>query len=423
MVLLGLVALSRADETFEALQKNCDSGTAQACYQLALRYREGRDVAKDTDRSSALLLKACDGGFSQACFTACLVDVNARHTCPYTGPEPWQSVRALVGARDTEQRRQMLAASRDLNFLWWMIRNDPYVEIASLPDWQALHDAAQARLLKIARSDPDPIKRAAVIPDMYTVIPTEVLKEIARSDPDPRVRKAAKERLVSDLSPLWNERDAAEVLRMVKSRDVETRRAAVGKLADQKLLGELAEKDPDAGVRADAVSRLADYVDASQAVLVRIAEKDKDEQVRFAASALVKDQKALERLVRTSRTDEVRRYALERLTDPSVLAWVAEHDGNEEVRQEATSRTTDQPTLARIAKSDRSGYVRGVAASLLKDQRLLAEIVKKDPDPWGRLGAIAAITDRALLAQVAQGDADATVREVASKRLKALSPK
>jgi len=143
---LSLVGVSGSEETPEALRQNCDSGSgesARACYQLALRYGDGRGIAKDAERAAALLLKACDARLAQACFTACLSEISSRHTCSIlgnSGPEPWQSVRAFLASRDTEQRRQMLSSSRNLGFLWWIIEEEAYDEIASLPEWPSLRD-------------------------------------------------------------------------------------------------------------------------------------------------------------------------------------------------------------------------------------------------------------------------------------------
>jgi hypothetical protein len=363
-------------------------------------------MPKDPQRASQLMVKACVGGFGQACFTACLAKMSAIQTCSNlgnTGPEPWRSVRAFVAARDTEERKRMLSASRELKFLRWITSEDAYLEIASLADWPSLRHAAQARLVEIARNDPDPDKRASVIPDIYTAIPIDVLKEIAVRDPDPNVRKVAKERLARDLPP-QSIQGGGELERMAKSPDVESRRAAVGRLTDPARLAEMAEKDPDPQVREDAVDRLADYADASQAVLARIAEKDKDDRVRSSAAALVTDQKALERLLRTSRVTSVRRHALENLegkpVDPSLLVWVAENDRDDDMRLEAAGRVTDQAVLARLARSSPNEQVRTVATRKLQDQKLLGEIAVKDPSDWVFKAAIGAITDGAILADV-----------------------
>lgn len=423
VVMFAFLAPCWAEETPQDLQQKCDGGTMEACYQLALRYRDGREVTKDAARSSALLLQACEGRFGQACFTACLSEISVSYTCSMSGnsgPEPWQSLRAFLAAPDTERRRQMLSASRSLSFLWSTIDVYAYEEIASLPDWVSLRHAAQARLTEIAKSDPDPSKRAASIRHIYDAIPIDVLKEIAQKDPDPQVRKTAKERLAGELRPRGSGEDAAEVVRMAKSPDVETRLAAVQKLIDPALLAKLAEKDPDRQVREVAVDRLADHADVSQAVLGRIAEKDKDERVRASAAALITDQKVLERLLRTSRVTSVRRHALENLEDkpidPSLLAWVAENDSDHDLRQEATGRLTDQVVLARLAKSSPSEEVRAAATSKIEDQKLLGEIAIRDLNDWVYKAAITAIKDDAVLADIIRRRPEEDVLEFVARK-------
>jgi hypothetical protein len=337
-----------------------------------------------------------------------------------TNAEVSQPLRNLLLELEPSRRRLMIANSTQITFLWEIIgRSTPYDEVAALPDYSDLRTAAQVRLVEIARSDPDPRKRAAVIPDIYTAIPTDVLKEIAQKDPDPQVRKAAKERLSTEMTPRWNAADAAELARMAKSRDRETRAGAVGKLEDMALLAEIAQKDSDTGIREEAVDRLADHADEAQAVLARIAEKDKDERVRSAAAALVTDPRALERLSRTSNVASVRRHALENLegkpVDPSLLLWVAEHDADDDIRHEAASRITDQTVLAHLATSSPSADVRASATARLKDQRLLGEIAVRDSNDWVYGAAIKALRDDAVLIDVIHRRRDEYVLELLAR--------
>ena len=57
----------------------------------------------------------------------------------------------------------------------------------------------------------------------------------------------------ADASPAWNAQDAAAVAKMARSPDRDTRAAAVGKLEDVALLSAIAQNDPDAGIRENAV--------------------------------------------------------------------------------------------------------------------------------------------------------------------------
>jgi TPR repeat protein len=422
-VLVLLAAPSRADDRPEELQQKCDGGSGEACYQLALRYRDGQGVAKDAERAAGLLLAACKGHFGQACFTACLSGLSVLEACSRlgdSGPEPWVSVRRFVQAADNEERRRMLATSRDLSFLRWIAHSHPYVEVRSLPDWDSLVRAAHVRLTEIAQTDPDPGRRDSAIGDAYTGIPLDVLRQIATKDPDPNVRKAAKERLAGEMSPAWNQQDAAEVARLARSRDRETRAAAVGKLADVALLSEIAQNDPDAGIRENAVDRLADHADEAQVVLARIAEKDASERVRAAAAALVTDVKALERLLR-SRQASVRRHALESLEgkggDPSVILWVAEYDSDDELRQEAVRQLTDQAVLARLAKSSPNAAVRTVAVAKLQDPKLVGDVAANDPNEGVYSAAIVVLKDESVLIDVMRRRPQEPVLELLARKL------
>jgi hypothetical protein len=373
-------------------------------------------VLKDAKRAGELFVRSCNRHNLDACFSACLAGFS---TCFQYDADVYESVRVLNAVHDGARRLETVTQSRSVPFLWLFVRHMSYDEVVSLPDYQILREAARKRLVEIARSDPDPRKRAAVVPDVYTGIPTNVLKEIAQKDPDPEVRKKAKERLAAEMGPLLSAEDAAELAGMAKSRDRDTRAVAVGRLEDVALLAEIAQKDPDSGIREDAVDRLADHADEAQAVLARIAEKDKDERVRSSAAALVTDPRVLERLLRTSNVASVRRHALENLegkpVDPSLLLWVAEHDGDDDIRQEAASRITDQSVLARLATSSPSARVRTSATERLKDQRLLGEIAVRDSNDWVYRAAIMALTDDAVLIDVIHRRRDEYVLELVAR--------
>jgi hypothetical protein len=405
-----------AADTVELLQQQCDGGSGEACYKLSFRYRDGVGVAKDPSRMLALQRKACEVRFDRACFSTCLAGLP---TCFSYNREVYNMVAVLL-AEDPGQRRSRVATADSVSFLWLFVREAQYHEILSLPDYQSLREAAEARIVDIARSDPDPRKRAAVIPDIFTPIPPEVLREIARNDPDPNVRKDAKERLANDLATVSSAGDAGELVRMLESPDAETRRAAVQNVNDPARLADLAERDPDREVRYLAVNRLTDHADVSQAVLARIAEKDKDERVRSSAAALVTDATVLQRLLRTSRVTSVRRHALENLedkpVDPSLLLWVAENDSDDDLRREATFRLADQGVLARLARSSTSPQVRATATAKLKDQKLLGEIAIRDPSDWVYVVAIRTLTDEAILGEVARRRPEDYVQQLVARK-------
>ncbi len=416
--LLALCASAGADDAAGVCERRCRDGDEQGCHELAVRVREGQDPPPIRDRSAAFLLDRCrTAGSGQPCFTACLAGLEACWAMGDTSEYLWADMRAFVSERDLSRRQQMIAASRNLKFLFWLIRTK-YNEVSSLPEFPELSDRVRARVQEIALTDPDPGLRAWAIKDGRMEYHPATLKEIAQKDPYLMVREAAKKRLGADLNPWVDSDDAAEAVRMTKSSDLDTRLMGARKVRDVNVLIKLAEKDRDADVREAAVVRLAEFADQAQAVLARIAENDKEEGVRGEAAALVTDPKLLERLLR-SRHAGVRRHALENLegksVDPSVLLRVVEGDGDEELREEATRRLTDQGTLARLATSSGSAGVRAMAASKLTDQRLLGEIASRDGNPAVYGTALRGIKDQAILAEVVRRRPDERILEQAAR--------
>jgi hypothetical protein len=78
----------------------------------------------------------------------------------------------------------------------------------------------------------------------------------------------------------------------------------------------------------------------------------------------------------------VRSAAVTRIEDQSLLAKIAEGDRDENVRLAAVMRLTDQAVLARIATTNESDRMRLRAVERLDDQAVLARIVATDKDQW-----------------------------------------
>jgi hypothetical protein len=129
----------------------------------------------------------------------------------------------------------------------------------------------------------------------------------------------------------------------------------------------------------------------SQAALAKIAQEDKDEDVRKAA--------------------------VWELTDQSLLAKVAVEAGDRNVRRAAVWKLTDQAALAKIAQEDEGGDVRQAAVDKLIDQELLAKIAQEDEDGDVRQAAVDKLIDQGLLAKIAREDKNEDVRQAAKNRL------
>jgi hypothetical protein len=227
--------------------------------------------------------------------------------------------------------------------------------IAALPDYPELKEAVTARVAEIARSDPDWAKRRFCIEDMTlsAALPSALRREMASSDPHPEVRAAAAKFLAQASAPLGDPAAMAERAR--NSPDPEARRMALPWVQDRPRWRRSRRSDPDPEVRSAAVDRLVglstpETQAETEAVLLRIAEKDKDNGVRLSAASGLKDERALARLAQKSPLPEVRAHAgddqrpggdrLRLSTTPTTRRAVT-----------AIRRVTDQAVLRRIATS------------------------------------------------------------------------
>lgn len=265
-----------------------------------------------------------------------------------------------------------------------------------------------AVLTELAIHEPDPKVRKAAVSQLEDPV---LLARIARSDHASEVREAAvHNRNLSDGRLL------AEIA--IKDRDVGVAVTAATRLTDQALLARIAERSRHEDVRRFAVERLED-----QRLLASIAEEDASADVRAAAAQRVTDAGALARLALSDRDDAVRETAVSNLhlKDEAVLARVAWKDKRVDVALAAIRRLTDQKTLAEIARShrDREG-AREEATRRLTDQGLLADLARNSTE-WGvRDIAVLHLTNEKLLEQIAKADRHSKVREDAVKRMKEL---
>src|SRR5688500_6460377 len=151
---------------------------------------------------------------------------------------------------------------------------------------------------------------------------------------DPTVRAAA----VYELGP-----DETDALRALAREDAEARvrRAAVTRLDDVSVLGDIARTDPDEDVRAEAIRGLAGLAaeadsagQATEAVrhlmaigrhqeVVVVARENTSADIRAAVVDLVEDAKSLGSISRHAQDSATRLRALARLQDAEELLNVA----------------------------------------------------------------------------------------------------
>jgi len=205
---------------------------------------------------------------------------------------------------------------------------------------------------------------------------------------DPAVRAAA----VYELGP-----DDGEALRALAREDAEARvrRAAVTRLNEVAVLGDIARTDPDEDVRAEAIRNLAgiaaetaseaDAIEVGRVLtglgrsreVVLIIRESASPEIRAALIDLLEDPRALGSVSRSASDGETRLRALARLTDPEELLNVATKSEHTDVAVGALERIDNPEALNAIAQRGRSK----VAARRAKTKLRQIEEAAHPPQP------------------------------------------
>lgn len=148
-----------------------------------------------------------------------------------------------------------------------------------------------------------------------------------------------------------------------KHSDPSVRTAAVEKITEQFVLGEIVRTDSDFEVRRAAAKRLADAAEV--------------EKIKF------KDQALLAIIAEGAIGRDARKAAVEKLYDLELVSQIAKNDADEYVRATAVAKLTDQALLAEIARLDRSRVVSELAADRLTDPAVLIQIANNRDLPEG----------------------------------------
>src|ERR687897_3158679 len=206
---------------------------------------------------------------------------------------------------------------------------------------------------------------------------------------DPSVRAAA----VYELGP-----DEADALRALAREDADARvrRAAVSRVDDPAILGEVVRTDPDDEVRAEAIRGLAGLAmeatdtGSAHAVLAQLVELGRTREIATAAKSaasaavrgvavdLLQDTKSLGSVSRHAADSATRLRALERLTDHEEIAAVATKSEHTDAAVAALERVTDAEALQGIAQRARSKVAARRARTRL---RALEEAAQPAPEP------------------------------------------
>ena len=160
-------------------------------------------------------------------------------------------------------------------------------------------------------------------------------------------------------------------------------------------------KHSDAQVRAQAVKQMgADEAD----LLAKIAENDKDPEVRRLAVERIDDAEFLVDLVANEQSPSVRRQAHQRAAQLWSRAVLA---GTREEAIEVISRLAmldDQSHLAEVVQKAEDAELRELALGRITDERALAELARRGPDSAIRRTALEKIDDTDILRSIAMDE-------------------
>jgi Arc/MetJ-type ribon-helix-helix transcriptional regulator len=206
---------------------------------------------------------------------------------------------------------------------------------------------------------------------------------------DPSVRVAA----VYELGP--DENQALYALAR-EDADARVRRAAVTRIDEVAVLGDIARTDPEEDVRAEAVRGLAGVAaeadDVGQAIeasrqlmalgrtkeIVLIARDSSCAAVRAAIVDLIEDQKSLGSVSRHAQDGSTRLRALGRLTDGEEILNVALKSEHTDAAVAALERVTDPDALSAIAQRARNKVAARRARARIRLLEIAAQPVGED---------------------------------------------
>jgi tetratricopeptide (TPR) repeat protein len=240
------------------------------------------------------------------------------------------------------------------------------------------------------------------------------------------------------------------------------RQAAIPRVTDPEVLGEVVKKETDASVRQFAIDRIDVSQVTDELVLGEVAKRHQAMASRKVATVRIKSSTLLLEIANGTDDKALRDLALRRVTDPSLLATavvdgcgialailslitdktqlsrIAKTAKDKECREKAVARVEDEAVLSEVAKSDPEASVRAQAgkrlppaqwkdllailnakkpAVLAATPALLAEIARKAIDEEVRSAAVMRLVDGAVLAQVAEKDSAESVRRDAKQRI------
>lgn len=204
----------------------------------------------------------------------------------------------------------------------------------------------------------------------------------------------------------------------------QVRRAAVLKLKEPKILAQIALKSSHLALRKLALSRLHGTAALVGIVLAEgdgeelsPAEAEMDFHIRSLALKRIENETILANIARTGPDLPLRLEAVARIADRNLLCETARKTAVKAVGLAALKRLEDEADLAELAHGAVLSSVRSAAAEQITSQTVLLKLVLEHPDADLRLLALEKLTDQALLSQVAKSSAFSDIRHLAVKRI------
>lgn len=194
----------------------------------------------------------------------------------------------------------------------------------------------------------------------------EELIKAATIAPCPDIRYAALKRL--------NDQTVLTQVALMDSKE-HIRRFAADKITDPILLEKVVTNTGDLSISLRLLYKLPDAA-LSESELKNLCSNEYE--TRRDAVERLRNQRMLAEVARKDENLKIRQRAVEKLCDSAALAEVALNEKDGYTRGIATKKLTDQTVLAEIARRDKNEFVRGEAVEKLTDQTVLAEIAHED---------------------------------------------
>lgn len=257
----------------------------------------------------------------------------------------------------------------------------------------------QANKNETALNDPNSRRRMNAI---SSSTPLDVLVKICRNEKEEDIRHKA-------VSYIFDHNILLEIVQK-KEETALVRGSALRRLNDPQLAIKFAANIEDKSIRPAAVECIPI---AEQKLLENYAENDPDYMVRFYAIPRIKNQDLIFKILKNEKHNFVRLAAAESLLNQNYISELIFSESDEKVKSAMVRNLYRIDLLTKLALTDSDRYNRGTAASKLSDQKILEKIVEVDPESFPREKAIVRLKNIEIIEKVAAADPQENVRKAA----------